>query len=141
MGVPAVTSDVYPGLTYQDPAAAIEWLCQAFGFEKRLVVPGPDGGVMHSELTLGPGTVIMVGGPRPEHGRSSPKALGGVSQVLSVRVSDPDTHYHRAKAAGAEILHDLQDADYGSRGYLARDPEGHLWYFGTYRPGAHWQQE
>jgi uncharacterized glyoxalase superfamily protein PhnB len=138
MGDPSITSNIYPGLTYENAANAIDWLCQAFGFEKRLVVLGPDGAVMHSELSFGAG-VIMVGSPRPEHGRSSPKHLGGVSQVLSIHVADPDAHYQRAKSAGAEMLVELRDAEYGSRGYLAKDPEGHLWYFGTYLPGAHWK--
>ena len=44
----------------------------------------------------------------------------------------------KAKAAGAVIVRDLRDEDFGSRGYMAKDPEGHIWYFGTYRPGAHW---
>jgi uncharacterized glyoxalase superfamily protein PhnB len=140
MSAREVTSNIYPGLTYDDPAAAIEWLCRAFGFEKRLVVPGPDGSVMHSELSYGPG-VVMIGSPRPEHGRASPTQLGGVSQVLTVRVADPDAHCRRAVDAGATIVVGLRDAEYGSRGYLAKDPEGHLWYFGTYLPGAHWSEQ
>ena len=44
------------------------------------------------------------------------------------------------KAAGAEILQELKDEHYGSRGYMARDPEGNEWYFGTYRPGGHWTE-
>jgi uncharacterized glyoxalase superfamily protein PhnB len=55
-----------------------------------------------------------------------------------VRIDESDAHYVRAKAAGAQIIQELRDEDYGSRGYMAQDPEGHQWYFGTYRPGAHW---
>ena len=51
-------------------------------------------------------------------------------------VDDPDAHYQRAKAAGAEIVRELEDQDYGSRDYSARDPEGNLWSFGTYNPAA-----
>ena len=58
-----------------------------------------------------------------------------MTQVISVGVDDPDAHYARARVAGAEILQELKDEDYGSRGYLARDPEGNQWYFRTYRPG------
>ena len=58
----------HPGLSFDDAPAAIDWLCRVFGFTKRLVVPGPDGTVVHSELSLGPG-VIMVSSPRPEQGR------------------------------------------------------------------------
>jgi uncharacterized glyoxalase superfamily protein PhnB len=61
------------------------------------------------------------------------KTTGGIYAI----VEDPDAHHVRAKAAGAEILRELTDQDYGSRDYSARDPEGHLWSFGTYRPGGH----
>ena len=133
-----VPSSIYPGITYDDAPAAIEWLCRVFGFEKRLVVPGPDGTVMHSELSFGDG-VIMVGSVRPEQGRVSPKGLPGVTAAFSVRVDDPDAHYERVVAAGAEIIHELQDEEYGSRGYMVRDLEGHQWCFATYSPGAHWE--
>lgn len=130
-------SNIYPTLSYDDAAAAIEWLCGAFGFRKRLVVPGPDGSIIHSELSLGPG-VIMVSSARPAKGRLGPRDLPGVNQALAVRVDDPDSHYAVAKAAGAVILEELKDEEFGSRGYMAQDLEGHQWYFGTYRPGAHW---
>ncbi len=100
-------------------------------------MPGPDGTVVHSELSLGPG-VIMVSSPKPAAGRVGPQSLSGVSHALCVRVDDPDAHYARAKTAGAKVLQELKDEDYGSRGYMAQDPEGHQWYFGTYQPGAHW---
>jgi uncharacterized glyoxalase superfamily protein PhnB len=136
----AEVGDVYPGLTYDDAAAAVEWLRRAFGFKTRLVVPGEGGRIEHSELTLGK-AVVMVSSPKPDMGMVSPRGPSSVSQVLSVRIDDPDAHYARAKAAGATILRELTDEDYGSRGYMARDPEGHLWYFGTYRPGGYWDVE
>jgi uncharacterized glyoxalase superfamily protein PhnB len=49
-------------------------------------------------------------------------------------VDDLDGHYARAKAAGAEIIMEPHDTEYGSRDYAARDIEGHQWYFGTYAP-------
>lgn len=128
---------IYPSLSYDDAVAAIDWLCNTFGFEKRLVVPGPDGSVMHSELSFGPG-VIMVSSARPEIGRLSPRGLAGVNQVLSVHVDDPDAHCAHAVAAGAKLLQPLRDEEYGARGYMVQDIEGHHWYFGDYRPGAHW---
>jgi len=134
----SVSSNIYPALTYDDASAAVDWLCRAFGFTRRLVVPGPGGTVRHAELSLGPG-VIMVSSPRPESGRVGPQSLSAVHQTLSVQVDDPDQHFARAKEAGAVILQELADEDYGSRGYMAKDPEGHQWYFGTYRPGEHWE--
>lgn len=133
-------SDIHPSLSYDDAGAAIDWLCNAFGFMKRLVVPGAEGTIAHSELSLGSG-VIMVSSSRPDAGRVSPRRLEGRSgHALSVCVPDPDAHYQHAVEAGARILRPLQDEEYGARGYMAEDPEGHQWYFGNYRPGAYWEE-
>jgi len=136
--VPSPTpSNIYPSLSYEDAPAAIEWLCRAFGFEKRLVVPMPNG-IRHSELSFGT-SVIMVSSVRPGIARVSPRALNGVvNQALCVCVDDADAHYARAKAAGAEITEELYNSDFGSRGYSAKDLEGNHWHFGTYRPGTYW---
>lgn len=134
----AVTSNLYPSLTYADAPAAIDWLCRVFGFERRLVVPGPEGTVLHSELSFGP-DVVMVSSPKPETGRVPLDAARGTSTALSLFVEEPDAHYERAAAAGANVVHPLQDEEYGARGYMVADPEGHLWYFGNYRPGAYWE--
>lgn len=133
-------SDIYPALTYDDAPAAIDWLCRAFGFTRRFVVEGEDGQVEHSELSLGNG-VVMVSSPKPDDGRIGPRNLAGVGQALSVFVADPDAHHAVAVAAGARVLRPLRSEEYGARGYMAFDPEGHLWYFGDYRPGAFWQQD
>lgn len=129
--------NVIPALFYNDAPAALDWLAKAFGFEARFVVPGPEGTVVHSEMTLG-GDVLMVATARDEMGWKSPRDLPAVNQSLYVIVDDPDAHYLRAKAEGAEVVRELNDTDYGSREYSAKDLEGHLWSFGTYRPGAHW---
>lgn len=131
-------SDIQPSLTYDDAPAAIDWLCRAFGFTKRFVVPGPNNRVEHSELSLGTG-VVMVSSPKPEDRRVSPKALAGAASALSVYVSDPDAHHAVAVAAGARVMRPLQTEEYGARGYMALDPEGHIWYFGNYRPGEYWE--
>lgn len=130
-------SDIHPCLTYDDASAAIEWLCRAFGFTRQLVVPGPDGMVIHSELSLGTG-VIMVSSPKPDAQRFGPRSAGGSAATLSVTIDDPDAHAERAVAAGAILVRPVQDEEYGGRGYMVEDVEGHRWYFGTYRPGAYW---
>ncbi len=120
--------DVYPILRYRDAHAAIDWLCQAFGAEKLLVVPAEDGSVRHAELKLGNGA-IMLGGVRDDAWGTAGTA------AVYVAISEPDAHYARAKAAGAEIIRELCDTPYGSRDYGARDLEGNAWSFGTYRAG------
>jgi uncharacterized glyoxalase superfamily protein PhnB len=54
--------------------------------------------------------------------------------IRDIVVSDADEVYRRAKAAGAEIVIEIKDKDYGGRGFSCRDPEGHLWNIGTYDP-------
>ena len=129
-------SDIHPCLTYADANAAIEWLCRAFGFTKRLVVSGPDGTVRHSELSLGTG-VVMVSSPGP--GQRPPGQAGGYAATISVYVPDPDQHLAQAVASGARVTQPLRDEEHGARGYIVADIEGHNWYFGNYRPGAYWE--
>lgn len=131
---------ITPALFYKDGAAAIEWLSRAFGFEKRFAFANEQGVVEHAEMSFGPG-VIMLGTAGASSDWRSPRDLPGVSQTLSVYVADPDAHYARAKAAGAEIVQELEDKDYGARDYTARDLEGHYWTFGTYVVGSYWTNE
>jgi uncharacterized glyoxalase superfamily protein PhnB len=130
---------VIPALRYADAAAAIEWLGEAFGFEKHLVVPGEDGAIAHAQLVFGNGMIMLgsAGTSDFDDLQKSPSALGGaVSQSPYIIVADADEHYARAVAAGAEIVIEVRDEDYGGRGYSCRDPEGHLWNFGSYDPWA-----
>lgn len=126
---------LYPILTYSDPAAAIDWLCKAFGFTEHFVVRGEDGSIRHAELAFG-GGILMLGGGNAELGLKSPAQDPAAAQSLYVAVGDADAHHDRAVAAGAEVTMALRDTDYGSRDYGARDLEGHRWYFGTYAPAV-----
>ena len=127
---------VIPTLRYADAAAAIDWLCAAFGFERHLVVPGEDGAVVHAQLTFGSGMVMLGSARDDEYGRSqmSPAEIGGCNtQSPYVVVADVEAHHARAAAAGAEMVMPLADQGHG-RMYTCRDPEGHLWSFGDYDP-------
>ena len=123
---------IFPVLKYDDARAAIEFLEAAFGFERHAVYDGEDGGVAHAELRLGD-EYVMLGSTSEGDDRFN---QGAGRYSLYVVVDDPDAHLARAKQAGASIERELTDQDYGSREYTARDPEGNLWSFGTYRPAA-----
>jgi uncharacterized glyoxalase superfamily protein PhnB len=130
-------STVIPAMRYRDANAAIEWLCKAFGFERHLVVPGENGTVAHAQLTFGNGMIMLGSAREDEFGQrvKSPREIGGIgTQSAYVIVEDADAHYARGKAAGAEIVMEVEDQDYGGRLYSCLDPEGHLWSFGTYDP-------
>lgn len=127
---------IYPFMRYRDAPAAIDFLVNAFGFRKVMVVPNEnDGTIAHAELSIGEG-MIMIGSQRDDDGLGTkiPNEVGGITQGCYIAIDDVDGHRARAKAAGAEILMEPYNTDYGSREYAARDPEGHRWSFGTYRP-------
>ena len=127
---------IIPALRYRNAGAAIDWLCKAFGFEKKMVVPAEGGRVAHAELVLGNG-MIMLGDAEAEYGRvvRPPEPPEGVNtQGIYVVVDDADARCARARAADAEIVRELVTQDYGGRDYAARDLENHVWTFGTYDP-------
>jgi uncharacterized glyoxalase superfamily protein PhnB len=126
---------VYPILGYQDLATAIEWLCRVFSFEPLEIMQNEDGAYVHVELRLGDG-VIMPTTQRKDPDADNPWDQPLTTQGLYVALDGVDAHYDQAVAEGAEILRPLADTDYGSREYTARDLEGNLWSFGTYRPGS-----
>jgi PhnB protein len=126
---PADTPRVTPYLYYQDVAAALRFLADAFGFREKLRMPGSDGTIAHAEMTLGDG-LVMMGCPGADY--RNPKRLGQTTQSLYVYVDDVDAHCARAKKAGAKIIDEPEDQFYGDRRYGAEDPEGHHWYFATH---------
>jgi uncharacterized glyoxalase superfamily protein PhnB len=119
---------IMPMLAYADAAAAIDFLCRAFGFEEQMRMEGDDGSIAHAELALGE-AVISLASVWRDGGFSTPHDLGGVHGQLWCLVDDIDTHYRRAWQAGAVVVGEPVDQDYGYRTYRAIDPEGHRWYF------------
>jgi uncharacterized glyoxalase superfamily protein PhnB len=120
---------VFPTLIYADAIGAIDFLVSAFGAERHAIYSTKET-VKHAELSLGNG-MVMLGPARP--GAEATRGAGGGVYVV---VDDPDSHCAQARAAGAEIVREPFDTDYGSRDYSALDPEGNVWHFGTYQPFA-----
>ena len=124
-----------PALRYRNVDQAIDWLCAAFGFEQREVVVGADGSIVYAYLTLGSAMVLVrpVGESALDRLMVQPDEIGGAeTQSCYLVVDDADQHCRQAKAAGADILLDVDGDDHGGRGYACRDSEGHVWSFGTY---------
>jgi uncharacterized glyoxalase superfamily protein PhnB len=136
------TATIIPSLRYRDALAAIDWLCTAFGFEKNAVYADDKGIVQHAQLVFGNG-MIMLGSVANASAWgeriAQPDEIGGrETQCAYVIVADCEAHYQHAKAAGAIIVDEYEVKDYGGAGYSCRDPEGHLWSFGSYDP---WKAE
>jgi uncharacterized glyoxalase superfamily protein PhnB len=117
-------------LSYRDPRAAIAWLQAALGFEVAMLIEGPDGALVHSELRLGEGVIMVASEWDDDH--RSPASLGGKNtQSLHIHLeTDVDAHCARAKAAGAVVFAEPETQFYGDRVYGCRDPEGHIWTVG-----------
>ncbi|MFC0133858.1 glyoxalase [Massilia eurypsychrophila] len=134
-------SSVIPCLRYRDAPRAIDWLCSVFGFVRHLVVEGENGAIAHAQLNSGSG-MIMLGSVSNEgaYGKLlvQPEDIGGAqTQTTYLVVADADAVYGRVLEAGAAIVIDIVDEEYGGRGFTCRDLEGHIWSIGTYDP---WQQ-
>jgi uncharacterized glyoxalase superfamily protein PhnB len=122
---------VWPTLRARDARALIRFLVDAFGFEETAVY-GEGDTVHHAELSWPPGGGVMLGSVREEPaGQATPTPPGSFGAY--VVTDEPDALRDRAVAAGAELIQDLHDTDYGSRDFAVRDPEGNRWSFGTYR--------
>ena len=121
----APRATVVPILVYEDVAAAVDWLCDAFGFTERLRAAGPGGVVSHAQLAVAEGA-LMLGRPG---GEFRPPPPGEVSQYVVVHVEDVEQHYEHARQRGARILKEPTDMPFGERQYTAEDPGGHRWTF------------
>jgi uncharacterized glyoxalase superfamily protein PhnB len=133
-------TSIIPSILYKDATAAIDWLCNAFGFEKHLIVPGEDGIIVHAQLTLGD-VMIMTGSAhwQSEYTKliKQPADVGNFetqSPYIVLAGEDIEEHYKKAKEHGAKIAIELKSEDYGGKNYSCYDPEGHLWNFGSYDP-------
>jgi uncharacterized glyoxalase superfamily protein PhnB len=119
---------VWPTLSANDARTLINFLVDAFGFIE-VAVHGEGDEIAHAELAWPPGGGIMLGSNRPGRAWALQPGTFGAYVVTD----DPDGLHDRAVKAGATIVQGLTDTDYGSRDFIARDPEGNLWSFGTYR--------
>lgn len=121
---------VWPALRARDARSLIRFLVDAFGFTET-VVYGDGDRVDHAELAWPPGGGIMLGSaPAAANDEWSPDP--GSFGVYAV-TDEPDALFARATAAGAEVVRELKDTDYGSREFAVKDPEGNRWSFGNYR--------
>lgn len=133
---------IVPMLAYEDAAAAVEWLCAAFGFTENADVrhTQADGTVTHAEIERDGARIMLA---TPNHEYRSPKRHRETCDAAArwldnpwvidgvfVEVDDVEAHHAHAAAAGASILREPSEPGVGFRVYSAEDPEGHRWMFG-----------
>ena len=123
---------VWPCINYRDARGAIAFLTEAFGFVDKLVVAGEtDDVVVHAELRWPEGGGVMLG--TADRADSEFSELPTSCASVYVVTAEPHAVYARAVAAGARVVREMRDEDYGSTGFSVRDPEDNIWSFGTYR--------
>jgi len=130
-------ASVIPTMLYKNAPAAIDWLCKAFGFEKHLIVQGENDTIAHAQLTFGNSMIMLGSENNSEYGKliKTPESFKGINtQAPYIVVEEIDEHYKNVVAAGAEIIIEIREEDYGGRGYTCRDNEGYIWNFGSYNP-------
>ncbi len=125
-----MTQEIVPMLAYEDAPGAIDFLCRAFGFKEQWRMEGDDGTIGHAEVELND-NIVMLASVWRDGGLATPNELGAVHCQLNCSVPDVDAHWRQARAAGAIVLDEPADQDYGQRTYRAIDPEGHRWIFAT----------
>jgi uncharacterized glyoxalase superfamily protein PhnB len=130
MGAAAGDPAIWSEACYRNPDAAVDWIERTLGFSRTLTVPDERGALIHAELKLGPGVCMVA--PRP----ASTDEWGDIQVLVHLRVEDPDTHFGRARAAGATVVREPQTTPYGARFYAVRDPEGFAWWISNYTPAA-----
>ena len=132
-----MNSTTIPGLRYQHAKKAMTWLHDAFGFEVFLEVPGEGERIEHARLTLGPNMIMLASLDRDSEFDQkfvTPSTAKGVTQSILIVVDDPDAIYGKARAAGATIIDDIADFEFGGRTFSCEDLERHLWVFTSHDP-------
>jgi uncharacterized glyoxalase superfamily protein PhnB len=134
------TSTVIPCMRYRDALTMIDWLERAFGFVRHGVFMDGETTVAHAQMTFGNGMIMLSSAEKKSpYGNmiAQPDEIGGrETQTACLIVSDSEAIYATAQAAGAEMVMDLAEMDYGGKAFTCRDPEGHIWSIGEYDPWA-----
>ena len=126
-------TDLIPLLACSDIAAEHDFLVGTLGFESVELERTPDGRVVHAEVRAGSFRIWLHRSSEADD-LVPPRQRGGATGGIVVHVPDVDEHFRRVRDAGAEILYEPRDQDYGQREYGVRDPEGHLWWIATVTP-------
>lgn len=130
--IPDGYHSVTPYLIVRGGAQAIDFYKKAFGAEELLRMPTPDGKICHSEVKIGD-SVVMLADEMPQMGAIGPQTLGGTTFGICLYVTDCDTIFNRAVAAGGKVERPLTDQFYGDRSGTLIDPFGHKWTVATHK--------
>ncbi|MFF0742917.1 VOC family protein [Streptomyces sp. NPDC004111] len=86
-------------------------------------------GLLGFEEVMNHGWIMTLASPSAPGAQVSVMARDETAPVcpdLSVEVDDVDAAYASVLASGAEIVHPLQDEEWGVRRFFVRDPDGRV---------------
>jgi PhnB protein len=129
--IPPGMTAVTPHLVCRGAAEAIDFYVKAFGAVEQGRLPGPDGRLMHAQITIGNAPLMLVD-EFPECGVTGPLAFKGSPVTIHLYVEDVDSTVAQAVAAGARITMPVQDMFWGDRYGCLEDPFGHKWSVATH---------
>jgi PhnB protein len=129
--IPTAYAAVTPYLIVRNAAALLDFYKQAFDATEVLRLPAPGGKIGHAEIKIGQG-MVMLADESPESGHKAPQTLGGTPVGMMFYVTDVDTQFAKAIAAGASVKEPLKDQFYGDRSGTLTDPAGHVWTLATH---------
>lgn len=129
--LPKGYTTVTPYLICRGADQAIEFYKKAFGAKEKTRMLGPDGKIMHAEITIG-NCHIMMGEENAQMGMPSPQSLGGSASGVMLYVPNVDKVFDSAVAAGAVVEMPLADQFWGDRYGKLADPFGHKWSLATH---------
>ncbi|HEY3066851.1 MAG TPA: VOC family protein [Methylomirabilota bacterium] len=129
--IPAGFHTATPVLTVRDGAKILDFYKRAFGAEERMRIPGPDGSLMHAEITIGD-SIVMLSDEQPM-GCRAPASVGGCTGYVFLYVPDVDGVFKKAVEAGAKVIMPPTDMFWGDRFGQVEDPAGQRWGLATHK--------
>jgi PhnB protein len=130
--IPEGYHTVTPYLIVKGAARALEFYKKAFGAKELMRFSGPGDKIMHAEIKIGD-SPVMLADEFPEMGAKSPESIGGSAVGLMIYVTDVDSVFKQAIAAGGKVDRPVKDQFYGDRSGSLVDPFGHKWTIGTHK--------
>jgi PhnB protein len=129
--IPRGFRTVTPYLIAEDGPALMEFAKQAFGAEETFRTVGSAGG-LHSEVRIGDSMLMIGGGIPGREFRVTPN-----THAVHIYVEDADAVYQKALAAGATVIDEPADQEYGERSASVKDPAGNYWYIATHKGASY----
>jgi len=126
--IPEGFQTMTPQLALEHAATTIDWYVNALGATDVRRATGPDGKIVHAELTIGSSRFIVND---VMQGQKGPKAYGGSPVSWWIYVDNCDALFNRAVGAGAKVQMPLENQFWGDRAGAIADPEGYTWWIAT----------